>query len=118
MIMKQPITIGNLTLHNRLVLPPMASKTSGDHGYVSDDMIAYYEDICRGGYIGLVITEHAYIHMGGKASEGQMSVAEDGAIEAYLPYPLALAAEMMWDDTRDTADILAETALRADVDFM
>ena len=81
MIMKQPITIGNLTLHNRLVLPPMASKTSGDHGYVSDDMIAYYEDICRGGYIGLVITEHAYIHMGGKASEGQMSVAEDGAIE-------------------------------------
>jgi hypothetical protein len=45
-------------------------------------------------------------------------LAEDGAIEAYLPYPLALAAEMMWDDTRDTADILAETALRADVEFM
>ncbi len=45
-------------------------------------------------------------------------LAEDGAIEAYLPYPLALAAEMMWDDTRDTADILAETALRGDVEFM
>jgi hypothetical protein len=45
-------------------------------------------------------------------------LAEDGAIEAYLPYPLALAAEMMWDDTRGTADILAETALRADVEFM
>ena len=45
-------------------------------------------------------------------------LAEDGAIEAYLPYPLALAAEMMWDDTRTTADILAETALRADVEFM
>jgi hypothetical protein len=45
-------------------------------------------------------------------------LAEDGAIEAYLPYPLALAAEMMWDDTRDTADILAETALRSDVEFM
>ena len=45
-------------------------------------------------------------------------LAEDGAVEAYLPYPLALAAEMMWDDTRDTADILAETALRGDVEFM
>ena len=81
MLLKQPITIGNMTVHNRLVLPPMASKTSGEHGYVSDEMIAYYEDICRGGHIGLVIAEHAYIHIGGKASEGQMSVADDGAIE-------------------------------------
>lgn len=45
-------------------------------------------------------------------------LAEDGAIEAYLPYPLALAAEMMWDDTRTTADILTETALRGDVEFI
>lgn len=45
-------------------------------------------------------------------------LAEDGAIEAYLPYPLALAAEMMWDDSRETADILTETALRGDVTFM
>ena len=45
-------------------------------------------------------------------------LAEDGAIEAYLPYPLALAAEMMWNDTRSTPDILSETALRADVEFM
>jgi len=81
MILKQPLTIGNLTVHNRLVLPPMASKTSGEHGYVSDDMIAYYEDICRGGFIGLVITEHAYICMNGKAGPGQMSVAEDGVID-------------------------------------
>ena len=67
MLLKQPLNIGNLTVHNRLVLPPMASKTSGEHGYVSDDMIAYYEDICRGGFIGLVVTEHAYIHINGKA---------------------------------------------------
>lgn len=80
MRLKQPITIGNMTVHNRLVLPPMASKTSGENGYVSDEMLAYYEDICRGGHIGLVITEHAYIHMGGKAGPGQMSVAEDGVI--------------------------------------
>lgn len=45
-------------------------------------------------------------------------LAEDGAVEAYLPYPLALAAEMLWDDTRSTADLLADAALRADVEFM
>ena len=57
MLLKQPLQIGNMTVHNRLVLPPMASKTSGEHGYVSDEMIAYYEDICRGGHIGLVDKE-------------------------------------------------------------
>ena len=80
MLLKQPITIKEHTIHNRLVLPPMASKTSGEHGYVSQEMLDYYKEICRGGYIGLVITEHAYICMNGKASHGQMSVAEDGVI--------------------------------------
>lgn len=81
MYLKQPLNIGTLTVHNRLVLPPMASKTSGEHGYVSDAMITNYEEICRGGHIGLVVTEHAYIHMNGKAGPGQMSVAEDGVID-------------------------------------
>ena len=80
MLLKQPISINGHSVHNRLVLPPMASKTSGDHGYVSDEMLNYYKGICDGGYIGLVITEHAYICMNGKASDGQLSVAEDGVI--------------------------------------
>ncbi|MBQ4345895.1 MAG: NADH:flavin oxidoreductase [Oscillospiraceae bacterium] len=81
MLLKQPLNIGNLTVHNRLVLPPMASKNSDENGYVTDEMIAYYENICRGGFIGLAIIEHAYIHINGKAGPGQMSVAEDGVIE-------------------------------------
>ena len=81
MILKQALGIKNIKLHNRLVLPPMASKTSGEHGYVTEETLAHYEEICRGGYIGLVITEHAYIHIGGKASHGQLSIAEDGVID-------------------------------------
>ncbi|MBQ3257559.1 MAG: NADH:flavin oxidoreductase [Oscillospiraceae bacterium] len=80
MLLKQPISIKGHTIHNRLVLPPMASKTSGDCGYVSDEMLHYYKEICDGGYIGLVITEHAYICVNGKASHGQLSLAEDGVI--------------------------------------
>lgn len=45
-------------------------------------------------------------------------LAEDGAIEAYCPYPLALSAEMMWDSTRSVGELLSETALRNDVKFM
>ena len=80
MLLKQPIAINGHTVHNRLVLPPMASKTSGELGYVTDEMLHYYQEICDGGYIGLVITEHAYICMNGKAGPGQMSAAEHGVI--------------------------------------
>lgn len=80
MLLKTPLQVKHLTLHNRLVLPPMASKTSTADGQVTDAMLDYYRSICAGGYIGLVITEHAYIHMGGKAGPGQMSVAEDEMI--------------------------------------
>src|SRR3712207_8488798 len=31
----------------------------------------------RGGHIGLIITEHAYISMDGKASENQISISRD-----------------------------------------
>ena len=81
MLLKQPLAIGNMTVHNRLVLPPMASKNSDAQGYVTEELIEYYKEICRGGYIGLVITEHAYIDPVGKAGHGQMSVAEDGVID-------------------------------------
>jgi len=81
MLLKQPLKIGNLTVHNRLVLPPMASQNSGRDGRVTNALLAYYEDICRGGHIGLVITEHAYIQQCGKAGPGQVSVSRDEDIE-------------------------------------
>lgn len=79
MLLKKPMTIKNLTLHNRLVLPPMASANCPD-GSVTQQLLDHYEDICRGGHIGLVITEHAYIHPQGKASVTQMSIADDDCI--------------------------------------
>ena len=78
-MLKTPILVGQLPIHNRLVLPPMASAHCPD-GKVTDALVDYYEDICRGGHIGLVITEHAYIHPQGRASATQMSVASDDCI--------------------------------------
>lgn len=79
MLLKTPVTIKHMTLHDRLVLPPMASANCPD-GTVTQQLLDHYEDICRGGHIGLVITEHAYIHPQGKAGKTQMSIADDGCI--------------------------------------
>ena len=72
----KPIKINTLELKNRLVFPPMATSKSDD-GWVNDQLVAYYDEKSRGGHIGLIITEHAYISMDGKASENQISISRD-----------------------------------------
>lgn len=44
-------------------------------------------------------------------------LAEDGAFEAQIPYPMALMSEMLWDCSRPLNQIMCETALRDDVTF-
>lgn len=78
--LKDPFQIKGLKLHNRLVMPPMATGKSDD-GKVSEQLLAYYDEKTKGGKIGLVIVEHEYILPEGKASDNQMSVSEDSDIE-------------------------------------
>lgn len=75
-----PITIKNLKLKNRLVMPPMATAKSDD-GKVSQELIDYYVEKSDGGYIGLIIVEHSYISLEGKASLGQLSMSSDADLE-------------------------------------
>lgn len=77
----KPLSKGKLTLKNRLVMPPMATSKSQKDGSVSNEILDYYDEKTQGGAIGLVIIEHSYITQQGKASDGQLSVAEDGLIE-------------------------------------
>ncbi len=44
-------------------------------------------------------------------------LAEDGAMEHRIPYPLALYAEMLWDSGRPLDEIVYETAMREDIIF-
>ena len=75
-----PLDKGKLTLKNRLVMPPMATSKSEKDGRVSQAMLDYYDEKTRGGFISLVIVEHSYITQQGKASEGQLSIAEDNLV--------------------------------------
>ncbi len=76
-----PLSIGKLHLNNRLVLPPMATAKSTSDGMVSESLCQYYDEKSKGGYIGLIITEHSYISPEGKASNGQLSIASDKSID-------------------------------------
>jgi len=77
----EPLKAGRLELANRLTMPPMATEKSASGGKVSPELIAYYEEKSRGGYIGLIIIEHSFVRLDGKASEGQLSVADDSVTE-------------------------------------
>ena len=81
MKLQSPIRIGTHTVNSRLVLPPMATAKSTEDGHVTDELCAYYRERARGAYNGLIITEHSYISMQGKASACQMSLAEDDVID-------------------------------------
>ena len=79
-IIKEPLKVNNLTLKNRIVMPPMATSKSAD-GKVTDDLLEYYAKRADGGDLGLIITEHCFINRAGQASVNQVSVAEDEDIE-------------------------------------
>lgn len=80
-LIKEPIMIKGRKISSRVVMPPMATAKSTLDGYVTEDLCRYYEDRTAGGYLGIVITEHSYITQQGKAGNGQMSLADDNAVE-------------------------------------
>ena len=75
-----PLLHGKLELHNRLVMPPMATALADHDGRVNKDVLDYYQEKANGGYIALVIVEHSFVDVSGKASERQMSAASDSDI--------------------------------------
>jgi NADPH2 dehydrogenase len=79
--LQAPLTTGRLPLHNRLVMPPMATSKADPDGSVSDGLLDYYDEKSAGGAIGLVIIEHSYISRQGQNRTGQPSVAHDDTVE-------------------------------------
>lgn len=76
----QPLTVKNRTLRNRIVMPPMATGKS-DNGAPSKEMIEYYAE--RADATAMIIVEHEYVSPEGRASKGQLSIAEESVIPAY-----------------------------------
>lgn len=81
MLLNKPFDHGKIHLKNRLVMPPMATSKSTTEGNVSEEILDYYNEKSAGGQIGLIIIEHSFISKQGKASNGQLSIAENNSID-------------------------------------
>lgn len=57
----EPVPIRSMTLPNRLVLPAMVTRLSGEDGVVNDDIRARYTRFARGG-VGLIVVEAMAVH--------------------------------------------------------
>lgn len=60
-VLFEPFPIRSMTLPNRLVLPAMVTRLSGEDGIVNDDIRARYTRFSRGG-VGLVVVEAMAVH--------------------------------------------------------
>ena len=76
----QPFKLGNMTLKNRMVMPPMVVSYATIDGYTTDRNIAYYEARAKGG-IGLIIQEATYIHPLGQILGNEQGISDD----KYIP---------------------------------
>lgn len=80
-MISEPLKLNQMTLKNRLVMPPMATAKSASGGMVSQELCDYYRERALHSHIGMIITEHCYIDIQGKAGENQLSIASDQVIE-------------------------------------
>lgn len=75
----QPLTLGGLTLRNRIVSAPMERNLCGVDGRLTDRYIDYLEARAAGG-VALVQTEASYVRADGKGRLRQMGVHDDSTI--------------------------------------
>ncbi len=76
-----PAKLNKINLCSHLVMPPMASATADENGYVSSNLCKYYDDRTSPQTIGLVISEHSFVNPQGKLRAKQLSIADDACID-------------------------------------
>src|ERR1041384_2794104 len=71
-----PARIGPVTIPNRIVMPPMTTRTSDEEGHVTDASIAYYMARVRGG-TGLITVEMASPEKAGRHRRCELGIYDD-----------------------------------------
>ncbi|NOR53380.1 MAG: NADH:flavin oxidoreductase [Candidatus Aminicenantes bacterium] len=75
-----PIKIGVIEIPNRFVRSATHDFMAAHDGSITEKHISLFENLARG-EVGLIITGHAYINPGGKASPYQIGICTDDLIE-------------------------------------
>ncbi len=71
-----PLNIHTLSIRNRYVLPGMVTDMAVDGGYVTERLLAYYEERAKGG-VGLIIVEATSIDQSGKTFLHGLDISDD-----------------------------------------
>ncbi|HZU62154.1 MAG TPA: NADH:flavin oxidoreductase/NADH oxidase [Novosphingobium sp.] len=85
-----PFTLKDVTLRNRIAVPPMCQYSAID-GYVTDWHEAHYAGLARGG-AGLVIVEATGVSPDGRITPGCTGLWEDGQVAGMARIARAIAA--------------------------
>lgn len=67
-------------LRNRIVVPPMASQTADEKGFVTERTLAHYARLAEASP-GLLIAEYTYVHLSGRSEQNQLGIQSDAQIE-------------------------------------
>nr|WP_232843714.1 NADH-dependent flavin oxidoreductase [Secundilactobacillus angelensis] len=91
----------DITLKNRVVIPPLTECMAFHDGHVTSDEVNYYRKHTGG--VGLYITAVAYINEEGKGFEGQLSVDDD----KFIPDLHRLASAIQQNGTKAVLQIFS-----------
>jgi dimethylglycine catabolism A len=75
-ILLTPARIGSVEIKNRIVMPPMTTRTADDEGFITGDSIAYYMARVRGG-TGLITVEMASPEKAGRHRRREVGIYDD-----------------------------------------
>jgi len=70
-----PLEVGEYTLRNRIVMPPMLTNLATVDGSVTERLIEHY--IRRAKMLGILIVEASYVSKGSNLSEKQLGIYDD-----------------------------------------
>src|SRR6266568_3994357 len=76
-ILLTPARIGEVEIRNRIVLPPMTTRTADAEGFVTDDTVAYYLARVEGG-VGLITVEMASPEKAGRHRHCELGHSASG----------------------------------------
>lgn len=91
----------NITVKNRIVIPPMTEEMSFSNGEVTTDELRYYR--MHSGGAGIFITATSNVNPLGKGFEGELSVADD----KFIPSLKKLADAIHKDGTKAILQIFS-----------
>jgi dimethylglycine catabolism A len=75
-ILLTPARIGPVEIKNRIVMPPMTTRTADADGFITDDSVAYYMARVRGG-TGLITVEMASPEKAGRHRRREVGIYDD-----------------------------------------